>query len=294
MTMSEFTNLQINNITINDINTPIELTYERCQGLEKDIFSYLESSKLLTAYTTICKLGPSCLIFGPSPKILEDIKTFIINLTNEKLIELATQHYNNYVIYDISVFEIKKRMNIETSEPKNTRVKNETVEPKKKRIDKSYIKTGGNKSGRDLYIINLQESKNIKRKASKEEKTPKKKSIPKALRKKVWEKEIGDTLNGNCYVCDRSIQFDQFECGHIIAEINNGPTHIDNLKVLCKPCNNSCYTTDLEVFKNSIISKTQPIENEVKNRPSFLPNTHTLSQPKSDFDIQREMFKLRF
>ena len=279
--MSEFTNLQINNTNIGDINTPIELTYERCQDLEKRVYFANGSvlcDKVEMAYI-ICKLGTYCL--GSSPRILEDVKTFITNLTNEKLIELVKEYYNNYVIYDISVFEIKRRINIykinEIAESKKS--KNETEEPKKSKKTQSKKETKKSEKNSEKKEVS--------------EKTSKKKSIPKALRKKVWEKEIGDTLNGICYVCSRSIQFDQFECGHIIAEINNGPTHIDNLKVLCKPCNNSCYTTDLEVFKNSIISKVQLIENEVKNTPSFLPNT-LISQPKSNFDIQREMFKLRF
>ena len=67
-------------------------------------------------------------------------------------------------------------------------------------------------------IINEQNNKFLDVKKPKN----KKKKVPKALRKKVWERDIGQTIKGSCYVCDRILEFDQFEAGHIIAEANDG------------------------------------------------------------------------
>ena len=78
---------------------------------------------------------------------------------------------------------------------------------------------------------------------------PKKKTIPKALRMRVWEKYIGNVLYGYCYVCEREIKIDSFEAGHIIAEKNGGEIHIDNLRPTCKPCNTSCSTMNMDEFK---------------------------------------------
>jgi len=84
-----------------------------------------------------------------------------------------------------------------------------------------------------------------------------KKSIPKALRMKLWGKEIGDTLSGTCYVCERELQIDNFQAGHIVSEANGGKITIDNLKVICKPCNTSCGTMNLVDFKAKFTS-TKP------------------------------------
>lgn len=86
---------------------------------------------------------------------------------------------------------------------------------------------------------------------STKEKKTKKKTIPKALRMKLWESTIGDKITGNCYCCTRQIKIDNFDAGHIIAEANGGQTTIENLKVICKPCNLSCGVQNLEEFKKT-------------------------------------------
>jgi hypothetical protein len=76
----------------------------------------------------------------------------------------------------------------------------------------------------------------------------KKKTVPKALRMKLWTDTFGDTLVGKCECCKRELKVDNFEAGHIIAEVNGGETCVDNLKVLCRPCNASCGTDNLNDF----------------------------------------------
>jgi 5-methylcytosine-specific restriction endonuclease McrA len=83
----------------------------------------------------------------------------------------------------------------------------------------------------------------------------KKKKIPQALRMKVWENSMGYKGQCKCEVCDRPVFVDDFHCSHIIAEVNGGLTVVDNLVILCRPCNLSCGAKDLEEFKKCIISK---------------------------------------
>jgi phage/plasmid-associated DNA primase len=78
----------------------------------------------------------------------------------------------------------------------------------------------------------------------------KKIQIPKALRYKVWTVYIGEKEGyGKCYVCDGSITPFNYECGHIIAEKNGGPTNLSNLRPVCSGCNKSVGTKNMDEFK---------------------------------------------
>ena len=83
----------------------------------------------------------------------------------------------------------------------------------------------------------------------------KKKPIPKAIRMKVWETNIGDKIIGSCYCCEREVKIDNFDCAHIVAEKNGGVMELHNLKVTCKPCNTSCGILNLNEFKQSMNNK---------------------------------------
>ena len=87
-------------------------------------------------------------------------------------------------------------------------------------------------------------------------KTKTRKSVPKALRMKLWTNTFGETFNGSCYVCNTTLNITNFEAGHIVAQSNGGKTTIDNLKVVCKLCNKSCGSDNLNDFKTNMISKS--------------------------------------
>lgn len=79
----------------------------------------------------------------------------------------------------------------------------------------------------------------------------KKKQIPQSVRIAVWDTYIGRAVGEtNCTVCNTAkISQFNFHCGHIIAERNGGDISIENLRPICKSCNSSMRTTNLEEYK---------------------------------------------
>jgi len=73
--------------------------------------------------------------------------------------------------------------------------------------------------------------------------------ITKSLRKLVWN---NDSMKSKCYCCKKEISYDDFECGHIIPSIKGGETTLNNLKPICKTCNNDMGTENLEIYKSSL------------------------------------------
>ena len=77
-----------------------------------------------------------------------------------------------------------------------------------------------------------------------------KKTIPKQLKKEIWNRFIGeDKGNYNCLVCN-NIKISQmgFVVGHIVAESLGGSNTIDNLRPICKECNASMATMNMEEY----------------------------------------------
>jgi len=79
----------------------------------------------------------------------------------------------------------------------------------------------------------------------------KKKQIPQSVRIAVWDKYIGRAVGEtNCTVCNTTkISQFNFHCGHVIAEKNGGDICIENLKPICKSCNSSMKTMNLDEYK---------------------------------------------
>ena len=78
----------------------------------------------------------------------------------------------------------------------------------------------------------------------------KKKPIPVALKRKVWNKWVGeDTGKAKCMCCQLTdITQLSFHCGHIVAEAAGGELKVDNLKPICQSCNSSMGTTNMDEF----------------------------------------------
>lgn len=78
-------------------------------------------------------------------------------------------------------------------------------------------------------------------------------NITKRHRQFVWNRDIGDSKSGKCYVCDNVITDDNFETSHVISKHNGGTNHVSNLRATCLPCNRAMGTTNLEDFKKDFI-----------------------------------------
>lgn len=82
-------------------------------------------------------------------------------------------------------------------------------------------------------------------------------AIPASLRAAVWNTYIGETSGkAKCPVCSsQDISPFTFECGHVIAEANGGPTTLENLRPICGSCNRSSGTRNMMEFKDAHFQK---------------------------------------
>ena len=76
------------------------------------------------------------------------------------------------------------------------------------------------------------------------------KTIPKKIRDDVWERDCGRNYDGICFCCRESVSCKGWECGHIVSDADGGLPTLDNLKVLCQPCNRSMGRENLYEYKN--------------------------------------------
>ena len=75
--------------------------------------------------------------------------------------------------------------------------------------------------------------------------------INKKKRRAVWDKRNLTLNEGRCFVCNESEEFDydNFECGHIVAVYWGGDTSLDNLEPICKECNTKMGVQNLHEYK---------------------------------------------
>ena len=69
--------------------------------------------------------------------------------------------------------------------------------------------------------------------------TPKKATIPRALREQVWLKYMQNKLSDKCTIhwCQNTISAFDFHVGHNIPESKGGTLNISNLRPICSRCN---------------------------------------------------------
>ena len=79
---------------------------------------------------------------------------------------------------------------------------------------------------------------------------PKRKTIPLALRRSVWNKYIGEEIGKTLCLCCKISDISQmtFSCGHIVSVYNGGDINLDNLKPICVSCNSSMGTQNMDEF----------------------------------------------
>ena len=76
-----------------------------------------------------------------------------------------------------------------------------------------------------------------------------KEKIPASVKNTLWSEHFKNSIQGNCQCCKTEvISKNNFDCGHIISEKNGGKVHLDNLKPICRSCNSSMGTTNMNDF----------------------------------------------
>ena len=85
-------------------------------------------------------------------------------------------------------------------------------------------------------------------------KTVKKKKISAAVKRLVWNTNIGEDIGKSKCMCCESTDITQlsFNCGHIIAEAKGGDTIVSNLRPICQNCNSSMGTINMNEFMKSL------------------------------------------
>ena len=85
----------------------------------------------------------------------------------------------------------------------------------------------------------------------------KREKIPKEIRGIIWRKRNGEKMNGECYCCENELEYENFECGHVVARCLGGNSSVDNLEPVCKKCNIDMGTMNLEEYKRYIDDEKQ-------------------------------------
>ena len=82
----------------------------------------------------------------------------------------------------------------------------------------------------------------------------KKKKISAAIKKLVWNTNIGEDIGKSKCMCCKSTDITQmsFNCGHIVAESKGGDTIVSNLKPICQNCNSSMGTINMNEFMQTL------------------------------------------
>ena len=98
----------------------------------------------------------------------------------------------------------------------------------------NYFTSSENKNTKQL-------AKNKNKKTNEKKTNYKKIYIPVEIRNDVWAKYCGISKKGKCYVCGDEVQRynNGWNCSHVKAEVKNGATIVENLRVCCPTCNKS-------------------------------------------------------
>ena len=111
------------------------------------------------------------------------------------------------------------------------------------------------------YVLNMSEKLN----------EYKKKAIPKALKRAVWNEHIGEDIGKSKCKCCNLTEITQmsFHCGHIMAEVHGGETNIDNLLPVCELCNKSMGSTNLIEFRKKLQSEKKDTNCSINILPTI-------------------------
>jgi 5-methylcytosine-specific restriction endonuclease McrA len=121
----------------------------------------------------------------------------------------------------------------------NNELEEMSIQNKKSKLEINQVK--------ELDIKKVFEPEVNNNVVKKEKKT--KEKIPASVKNTLWSINFDNSIQGNCQCCKTEvISKNNFDCGHIISEKNGGKVHLDNLKPICRSCNSSMGTTNMNDF----------------------------------------------
>jgi hypothetical protein len=70
------------------------------------------------------------------------------------------------------------------------------------------------------------------------------------IRRLCWEKYIGKKFSAKCFIswCPEEITVWKFDTGHILASVNGGGDNVENLRPICRFCNNHSKDINMKDF----------------------------------------------
>ena len=149
--------------------------------------------------------------------------------------------------YDIQHPVVKEIVKEHKTKPKAKAVKEPKAKPVKEPKAKAVKEPNAKAETKPVKEPNAKaETKPVK-----EPKTISKKTkIPSAVKKLVWNTNLGEDLGkAKCYCCKSTdITQTSFHCGHVIAESKGGRSIVSNLKPICQNCNSSMGVNDMNEF----------------------------------------------
>jgi len=82
--------------------------------------------------------------------------------------------------------------------------------------------------------------------------------IKSKLRNEIWKKR-NTALNGWCYCCNDTLEFQNMVAGHIIAHYKGGETLVSNLEPICSACNGNMGIQDLESYRSELLTELEEV-----------------------------------
>lgn len=107
-------------------------------------------------------------------------------------------------------------------------------------------------------------------------KKPRKANVPKGVKATIWDEYVGkDKRRALCICCcDREIEINSCEYGHIVSEKDGGQASVENLLPICGQCNRSMGAEHMGEY----VQRCYP-----KNFANFQNRKYTYQKPSSNF-----------
>ena len=159
------------------------------------------------------------------------------NLHNKTKKHIINKEQDNKKIKDETEYKENEILKLKENEI----IKESKIEELKQKL----LVSEAEKSALLKYIDLLLQNKNN----SKIRKYKKKCKIPAVIRNSLWKKYFNESNVGKCCSCKlENISSANFDCGHIISEHNGGLVTLNNLKPICRLCNSSMSTMNMDEF----------------------------------------------